>query len=305
MYADGSQEKGFGHLFRLHTIWHKHLQKYDCTFYCKNDLQRIFYKDRAIDALMLSDLEVGSQQESILFIDTKEEDISFIEPLFQQSVKKICVDSYNPWIERFDINIIPSFYSDHRLIKKMSSKCSIYTGRKYSIMRHDIENNIDSDHDLLVTFGGSDPNDLTTQILNYFKKLNLQRNVSIIVGPGFKKSVSDFKQNFPEHNFINCPRATFEHIAAANIVITSLGTTVQEIEHLNKKGVICFNYESDAHDFSLIQSASSNKKNWLSLGHYSDLKYDEIQYFFNEKADKQEKDLDSWGSGWDNICANL
>ena len=69
-------------------------------------------------------------------------------------------------------------------------------------------------------------------------------------------------------NFIYQPISTFKYIEKCKIVFTALGTTIQEIEFLGKKGIISFNYQSDVQDFNLIKSSSNNPDNWIKLGYY-------------------------------------
>ena len=300
LYADGSTKRGYGHLYRLYGIWSNFFGNQRYKFLYKNNLQKTFYEDMGVihQSFKKTDFKENSYT---LIADTKEININYLERLILGSKRSIIIDSYHNWVNKFDICVIPSFYYDKNRITAMRKKLSVLAGTKYTVIRNKSSKKSNNKIDLLVTFGGSDPNDITSKILLYLTKSKIKQNVSVIIGPGFKKSLNIFQTEFPNFSFIFKPNNTFEYVKISTAVITALGTTIQEIEYLEKKGIICFNYENDQKDFNLLKSFSENKDRWFSLGHHSDLNFNNLETFLNKKVSLDLNVEKSWGNGWRNI----
>ena len=50
----------------------------------------------------------------------------------------------------------------------------------------------------LVTFGGSDPNNLTEKVARFVNKRNDKNNFIFLIGPNFKKNKNYFKKKFSQ-----------------------------------------------------------------------------------------------------------
>lgn len=304
LYADGSQEKGLGHLYRSYAIWTKYLQNFDYIFLYTNNIQKKFFLDRCLKIEHLDNFQ-SNEGECIFFVDTKEEDISFLDGIRMSSGVSLSIDSYRAWVSDFDISIFPSFYYDSKLLAKIAKTTQVFSGKEYVAIRSEEKAEPEEKFNLLITFGGSDPNDITTKVIEYLQIQKLWKGVAIIIGPGFSKCLDDFQVQFPEFKFINNPSTTYRYIKNSAVVMTALGTTVQEIEYLGKKGIICFNYKDDQKDFNLIQKFSSNAKRWRSIGYFQELSLDQIENFLDPDESSKILEQMDWGSGWDKILTTF
>ena len=75
---------------------------------------------------------------------------------------------------------------------------------------------------LLITFGGTDPNDLSSKFLSKLPKSYLNKSTFVIVGPGFK-NVSELKDNFSDVKFVEGLSNTADYVKSASKIVTALG----------------------------------------------------------------------------------
>ena len=304
-YSDGSKTRGYGHLYRSLALYTKFLLRRDVLFLSRNIYQRKFFLDHGLPFIELNQFKPNNR-EFHLIVDSKEDSLSKINYFLENAKKKLCIDSYQDWSTEFDLNIIPSFYVRKELLKKNEKKGKVKHGRDFVILRKDYINNVD-ETDILITFGGSDPNDLTSKVLSYLTEKNINLKISAIIGPSFPRKNNYYSLLYPNVNFIYQPISTFKYIEKCKIVFTALGTTIQEIEFLGKKGIISFNYQSDVQDFNLIKSSSNNPDNWIKLGYYKNLNFESLK--FSELDKVFDSDMlggpKEWGLGWKSIIREL
>ena len=122
--------------------------------------------------------------------------------------------------------VLPSFYVTSSDIQKARNEFEkVSYGKEFFAIREsghrEIERTI-----VTVTFGGSDPNNLTSLIAPH-----VPYGSRVMIGPLFseenKKEVMKFHQT---HEIIEGSNETFSYIEKSEVVISALGTTVQEIE---------------------------------------------------------------------------
>lgn len=303
IYANGSIQDGLGHLYRCIAIYTNFLKNEDCVFLYKNHFQRDFYVNRKLKTKSISEpLEISNY---VLLFDTKEEDISFVDNLLKAASFSICVDTYRNWAKKFDAIVYPSFYYYKELIDNFKKHTNVFFGNEFCILRK-ANKVISYKPDILLTFGGTDPNDLTLRILKLTQNKVDHGRITALIGKGFIHRADTLKEKFPRVRFIKDLKTTFEIIQQSNIVVTSLGTTVQEIEFHQKRSIICFNYSSDPEDFKRIVSYSSNKGSWINGGIYNKLNDRQIINELNKTIhnDLQPNKHKNWGMGWRHLLKN-
>ena len=101
-----------------------------------------------------------------------------MKPFLNQNVRSIAIDTTLKWNTRFNCIVYPSFYVDDD-IKYKSLNQNVYFGREYSLIREDKVDNSEYS-DILITFGGTDPNNLTQIILDNTKKLSSKYKITSI-----------------------------------------------------------------------------------------------------------------------------
>ena len=96
---------------------------------------------------------------------------------------------------------------------------------------------INKNTNVLITFGGTDPRNLTTEVLNYFSQDEISKNldVNVILGPGNKNTeeikhlVDKIQSNFSSLILMTEVPRISEFMQLADVAITSNGRTVFEI----------------------------------------------------------------------------
>lgn len=305
LYATGGRGEGMGHLYRSLALVNLLfefgikakilvVENFEKNFFRLKEKKTYSYKE-----LLLNEID-------IFIIDSKRSEISKnVLALIKKSKESIFVDNLiSKWVSAEGKKIIPSFYFfDSKLRKNNKKLKNVDYGSKYVIPRKEKGLNISVEIDLLVTFGGSDPNNLTRKFLSSLSLGDFTKfKVVVILGPAFSENIVQLKKVFPRVLFLECVASTLPYVTEAKIIVTSLGTTLQEVELCNKKCYIICNYEDDLLEIDSIKQFSYNSDFWQCLGLHNDFQIphtDEIEDFIkitgNFYSDEQRS---SWGQMW-------
>ncbi len=128
---------------------------------------------------------------------------------------------------------------------------------------------------ILVTFGGTDPYNITSKILEYVQKLGLQQcAIVVILGLGNSHIKNIYKIKFKMEKIgynikiINDSNLMAKHIRDSDFVISGNGRTVFEIASLNVPMItISANDREESHQFSKLTGGA------IHLGSYSKLNF--------------------------------
>ena len=306
-YAEGSSVIGMGHLYRVLGITQKYDQNIDFTFLATNELQKEFYGLHQCKYICLDRLDKILKKFQFGIYDSKEAECELFFKIKNKARNWIAIDSSESWVTEFDFLIYPSFYIGLEDVPKsiIKSKTSIRVGSEYVVLREDqefIHNSLN--WKTLVTFGGSDPNNLTEIAAKIIEKRKDFSEFMILLGPKFKNSKKYFEKKFPKLNFMEPIKNTRPLIARAQQVLTSLGTTLQECEYYDKKTLIISNQIFDKQDFLRISRSSSHPALFFFGGHFSQLKESSFNSLFDAMKSEPMKinaSKKNWGSGWDTI----
>ena len=220
-------EKGLGHAYRLSSLnlqLSKHFEIH----------AKPFTRDEH-DVLKNMNMPVSdavASKSDFLIYDgrsvTKEKQ-KFIERV--KFSNRLLIDHYVNIDGLFSKVVIPSFYisAQHRAsLNENFERCFI--GPDFLFLR-DLPYRIKKQSNILVTFGGSDPNDITSKVAKI-----LQNNATYIIGPLFsRKNIIKTIRYASQGNIVFNPPNTFDLIKTSEITVTALGTTLQEVEALRKK----------------------------------------------------------------------
>ena len=295
VYADGHPSRGFGHLYRMKSLWERCLWAKDSSFVSISDMESAFYTKHGMP---FSDLSHPNPCD-LLIVDTKVDLPAQILEIPRSFT--IGVDSVNDWAAEADSLIFPTFYFDKKLLPQSLAVRNVSGGREFTLIRPPATTKVS--RPILVTFGGSDPNNITEKVLTILKVQGLLEEVTVIIGPGF----SGFERiytNFCQAEILHSVPTTTEYVASAETIITALGTTLQEIEFFQKKGVVIANYESDALDFGAVLEGSACPNNWAYCEYFKNIDarvlcehVTSAQTQLNSRVAPAL--LSSWGAGWE------
>lgn len=95
----------------------------------------------------------------------------------------------------------------NELYPSVSDQYNIYNGPKYAFFRHEFLDLSKLDwtnreYDLVISFGGTDPNNLTMRVLNIIENIQEKINIRVVLGIGAKRLEKELKEyiNKSHHN---------------------------------------------------------------------------------------------------------
>lgn len=118
-----------------------------------------------------------------------------------------------------------------------------FEGIKYLILDPRLESiNTSNDFDILITFGGEDPNNLTTLVIERFSDFLLSKKTCVFIGDLFTKKdeIIEVCKNKKIDVFDTTNSELYEIMSRSKVIITSFGITTYEALAMNKK-VLLFN----------------------------------------------------------------
>lgn len=157
---------------------------------------------------------------------------------------------------------------------------NVYSGYKYYILKDEFyfqkQKEIkkhDSVNEILLTFGGTDPNDLTRKTLNAILNSKYNGIITIILGLGYKDK-KGIKKEFNKHSnveiFENVKNIS-EYMYKADLIFTSAGRTMYEIASIGVPCIcLCQNNRELTHTFA------NAKNGFINLGLGKDIDEEKI-----------------------------
>lgn len=304
-FASGGVELGFGHLYRLTNVLEIMGLKNKSIFLATNNIEHAFLKKREfkiIDQKTHNDFNF-----SHAFIDSKYDCMDMIDGFFKNKKNTIILDRVDRWAIESGEVIVPSFFINKDKIKNnYISENRISWGKSYAVLKEPRLCKKELNDKILLTFGGSDPNDISSIVLNLFHDSNYLNRLKIIIGPGYKHKEDYLLSEFPQIDFVFNSEDMQTEIANASIIITSFGTILQEAEYYGKKVILTFNYEDDESDYEWLLKATRNPDNWRSMGNYKFINRSDLFRAIESLDLSPESEIDSdqhWGGSWETLLS--
>ena len=147
---------------------------------------------------------------------------------------------------------------------------NLYSGHLYYILKDEFyyqpyKEIHPSVKEILLTFGGTDPNDLTKKTLNCILKSEFKGNVKVILGLGYmdKKGIEKEFQDYSNIEIFEDVKNISEYMISADLIFTSAGRTMYEIASIGVPCVcLCQNQRELTHIFGNVENGFIN----LGLG---------------------------------------
>ena len=171
---------------------------------------------------------------------------------------------------------------------------NLYSGHKYYILKDEFYyqsfKKIDKEvKRILLTFGGTDPNNLTEKVLESVLESKYENDIEIILGLGYnrKEEIQEkYKDNERISIFENVKNMS-EHMHNADLIFTSAGRTMYEIASLGVPCIcLCQNERELTHIFG------NTEHGFINLGLGSNLSKETIIRTFENTIDDYELRLE-------------
>lgn len=269
----GYKEVGLGHIYRSLALA-KELKKYEILFVCsevtglfaekliRDDyLVKIYHQDEIYNEII--NLEPKLVISDIL--STKAENIKMLK---DNSIKVISFEDLGSGVQYTDLTINELYE-----VPLITGK-NIYWGSDYFFLRDEFLTKDSNKYSpkiesLMISFGGTDPNNLTRVTLDSILNLCKDNDISIhiVTGPGYSY-YENLKEYIKSYNNIHLTYATgviSQIMGTVDIAITSNGRTVYELAHMSVPSLVISQHErEDTHTFS------KNENGIINIGLYDE-----------------------------------
>lgn len=269
----GSIEKGMGHIYRALSLAHE-ITNHEIIFVCEEKYQIAVDKIASTDYKVISSANVLKTiidlKPSLLIndiLDTKED---YIKELKNYDIKIVNFEDIGSGANVADL-VINEIYDTPQL-----DGDNFRWGHKYYFLRdefldakpHIFEDKVDS---VLITFGGTDQNNLTLVTLKSIIHLAQKNDIKIYIvcGAGYlyKEQLESYINEFSYKNIeLTYAVGVISKIMEKTpIAFSSNGRTVYELSDMNIPSVIISHHEREAtHGFSTLE------KGFINLGIYNE-----------------------------------
>jgi CMP-N-acetylneuraminic acid synthetase/spore coat polysaccharide biosynthesis predicted glycosyltransferase SpsG len=269
--VDGYEEIGLGHIYRTLTLAHS-IMDHDVSFLMNSKyelgigiVQSYNYKVETFNDNPLE--KIKDLQPDIIINDILDTNKDYILTL-----KELGLTVYN-----FEDLGEGAEYADgvfNALYPGSVPSENFYTGEKFYCARSEFllsNKKIISEEvkNVLITFGGTDPNNLTLKTLKSIKDVPSNFKITIILGPGYSKTeelnsyLGNVNRDIKVYNKV---KNMAEHMYKADLIFSSAGRTMYEIAMIGTPAIIISqNSREMTHLFG------HNYNGFVNLGLHSDL----------------------------------
>ena len=310
-WTEAGQGIGIGHLCRSLVIAKEFLQLGQLSFFVINDDPSV--KDRLtaegfpfelckLDGEKLP--SVIDKTPKIVIFDTSRDITLLIETVKALGHKIIVLDNITPARLAADVAIYPSALFEDGF-NWSGFHGSVYGGNQYVVVDETYMKAREKcqtlkhqpPYHILVTMGGSDPKQLTHQIVSSLRSLPQPIDIRVVIGPAFMPDPRLNKieqENDPGLRFIKGQSNLASLMAGSHIAITAVGTTLYELAAVGVPAIVISNSARDDRDIELYKKLGIN----LPLGFYRDVTPSEIENAVSKLIQDATMWQDMRNKGW-------
>ncbi|OGP21345.1 MAG: hypothetical protein A2054_08115 [Deltaproteobacteria bacterium GWA2_55_10] len=270
-WTEGGPSVGMGHVMRCINIAHA-LDEQELLLHFLVNNERPVIDRLNSEAIFHITYPITGRHPSrlagdVVIIDTKKDVSSQVHTLKDDGRKVILID--NTSTDEADAVIMPT------PIYKGAPKGGLIAGSEYIIIGERFRNAREREMPgfslplkVLVTMGGSDPNNLTGVILKELKDID-GIEVTAVIGPAFstKSTFENLKSGWDKCSFVHNPQDMASLMKNSHVAFTAMGTTIFELAYMGVPSIVIGNYESDREDLASIQDLGISK----GLGFHRDI----------------------------------
>ena len=200
----------------------------------------------------------------------------------------------------------------NELYPSITENPKILSGPRYSVLRAEFDNpnfEVKRDIDILISFGGTDPNNLTINTLSWLADSKFRDlSITVVLGLGATRQKNEIKRIISRNKLKDCTVTTNVKFMSGlmcrtNIAITGSGRTIYELAACNVKTIcICQNMRQLTHLFVSEINGITN------LGYFQELNKDEFLDALKEKFNsdfEQTSHLKNFAKSKENVLNAL
>lgn len=267
--VDGYNRIGLGHIYRTTALAH-HLSNHHILFVSKkmHKLGINFIKSQNFNIKTFTLKKefyeiIANFEPDIIFNDILDTSADYIEYLKGKNLFTVNFEDLGDGSTKADIVF-------NALYEQKNSLDNYYWGKNYYILREEFQDieqkTIEKEvKQILITFGGTDPNNYTKKVLELLNNMDLKNiKISIVLGLGYAK-YDDLIKYSQELNHKFMIKKNVKNISAlmydADLIFTSAGRTVYEIASIGVPTIVLAQ-----NDRELLHTFADKKNGFLNLG---------------------------------------
>lgn len=153
----------------------------------------------------------------------------------------------------------------------------VYSGLKYFPLKDEIINIVQTEKQndcVVVMMGASDPNNLTSLVMNSLADTG--KKIKVIIGPGFthKDEIDKITHHYSSvFELYDNPADYMKVVSSAALAVTAIGISIYELAYLRIPALVIANYNSDLEAGRILETLGYCK----FLGYHGDLPPDYLR----------------------------
>jgi len=267
--VDGYHKIGLGHIYRTIALA-IYLKDHEILFVSnkKHKLGIKLIEEHQFNLKIFSTNEecdeiITNFKPDIIINDILDTNIDYIEYFKKKKIFIVNFEDLGEGAKKADL-IINALYEQENYNK------NYYSGKDYYILREEFQQigqkRVKKEVTrILITFGGTDPNNYTERVLNIINDLKIKKiNVSVVLGLGYK-NYSQLKKRAENLEFNLTLKQNVKNISKymyeADIIFTSAGRTIYEIVSIGTPTIVLAQNERE-----LLHTFANGKNGIINLG---------------------------------------
>ena len=275
----GNPEIGMGHIYRALTLAHE-INDHEIIFLCTEEeklaVNKITGKEYKVESVHTDALikRIRELKPALVVNDCLDTSSKYVSALAKSNIKTLNFEDFGTGSKLADIVINELF--DVPLSKGKNIKW----GKDFMFLREEFFSSKPNQwrksvNSILVTFGGSDPRNLTLRILKKILPWCREKSLSVrvVVGTGYQhlEALNPIITKFSDVvSFTNSTGVISDLMENCQIAICGNGRTVYELSHMRIPGIVISHHERElSHKFAcakngFIRMGTLDKENSLN-----------------------------------------
>jgi len=287
--TEGGQKQGWGHFSRSTSLANI-LKKFGPVIFFtssnqlfKNNISRMGFNVKCFDNLNLMIKEVLKNNPTVVIIDKPDVEKKLVKAIKKRGCSRIIVfGSRSAPVKYIDVvvNSLLGFNRDNVNFYDSHTKTRYYIGPKYIIFKKDLNlykgsyqyrNKLKK---IMLSFGGSDPTNLTCKLLKKLVAINEEMEIKILLGQSYKflEELNQIKRKnkfgASKINIFSEVKKISKLMLKVDFLLTSVGMTMFESLYLNipTTAFVRNNKEgSNFLNFFIVRELNKVENIWLEM----------------------------------------
>jgi spore coat polysaccharide biosynthesis predicted glycosyltransferase SpsG len=291
----GSIKIGMGHIYHSLALAHE-ITDHEVIFVCDEKYEIAVEKIASMDYKVISSSDVLKTiidlKPDLVINDILNTDLKYIEILKKYNIKVVNFEDLGKGSKKADL-VFNELYDRPQL-----EGSNFLWGYKYLALRDEFENAVPHEFSkkinaVLITFGGTDQNNLTLITLKAILNIAQEHNIKIYIvcGSGylFKEELEKYisMQKYKNIELTYASEIISQIMEKTQIAFSSNGRTVYELAHMNIPSIIISHHKREkTHSFATLE------KGFINLGVYhKEKRRDLIVINFKKLLDNDYREL--------------